>query len=303
MIRDNRKQIEYFNQWIAFDFQRIEKVGGIRKQPAFDANYEPQYVYELAGTHLHLLLRRYSRGDPILELRPHLLRHIEVWHEAEQLGASIWTPEVQHSRHAWAVNQNYYIRSFWLIGLALTMELEESAWRQLLALIGNEGQDALLDRVIATRQPARRIGASLCFPKQYERLLEVVLAPIDQQAPMLRDYVNGWYASFDEPPKSGLSRMTNSHERPYWYDFETGEGAYFGFWCLEAVGVVKAFGMDDSLCLGLTNYPGDFLRPNGPTTHKPGAVPILPGSAGHESISQKVPSLFSRMRKVMPTQK
>jgi hypothetical protein len=31
--------------------------------------------------------------------------------------------------------------------------------------------------------------------------------------------------------------------------------------------VVKAFGLDDSACLGLEHYPGDLLRPDTSTTH------------------------------------
>ncbi|MDZ4146410.1 MAG: DUF1911 domain-containing protein [Burkholderiales bacterium] len=35
-----------------------------------------------------------------------------------------------------------------------------------------------------------------------------------------------------------------------------------------AAAAVKAFGMDDSLCLGHEHYPGDLLRPDdGPSTH------------------------------------
>jgi hypothetical protein len=44
-------------------------------------------------------------------------------------------------------------------------------------------------------------------------------------------------------------------------------GSYFGRWCIEAVAAVKAFGLDDSLCLGHEHYPGDLLRPNEATTH------------------------------------
>lgn len=62
--------------------------------------------------------------------------------------------------------------------------------------------------------------------------------------------------------------------QPYWYNYGDPErnpltmDNYFGRWCIEAVAAVKAFGLDDSLCLGHEHYPGDLLRPNGPTTHK-----------------------------------
>nr|WP_241192660.1 PoNe immunity protein domain-containing protein [Ralstonia solanacearum] len=60
------------------------------------------------------------------------------------------------------------------------------------------------------------------------------------------------------------------YDRPYWHrygDQNFEGGAYFGRWCVEAVAAVKAFGIDDSLCLGYPNYPGDLLRPDGPGTH------------------------------------
>ena len=44
-------------------------------------------------------------------------------------------------------------------------------------------------------------------------------------------------------------------------------GNYFGSWCIEGIAAVKAFDLDDNLCLGHKHYPGDLLRPNEPTTH------------------------------------
>ena len=60
------------------------------------------------------------------------------------------------------------------------------------------------------------------------------------------------------------------YERPYWYSLgnrQLDDSGYFGRWCVEAVAAVKAFGLDDRLCLGHEHYPGDLLRPDGPSTH------------------------------------
>ena len=240
----------------------------IRKTPAVDTSYEPQYVYQLALNHFQLLLRRYSCGDSIVELRSHFSPVLDAWEEAERLGAAVWSAEVQHSRHAWRVNLDQYIYCFWLTGLALSLNIAEPDWQRLLKLMGNEGEDALLDRVIASRQPGRKIGTTLCHPKPYHRLLDALLAPVSEQPTLLHGFVSHWYAELDRPPKKGLARITAMYDRPYWYEYANIEGAYFGFWCIEAVAAVKAFGMDDSLCLGLPNYPGDLLRPQGPSTHK-----------------------------------
>lgn len=208
------------------------------------------------------------------ELASHLVPCVTDWEEAERLGKPIWTPAIQHSRHAWSVNLDHYIRCFWLVGLALALNVDEALWQRLLALIGNEGEDALLDRVIASRQPGRKIGATLCHPKPYQRLLDAINAPKPKQPLLLKAFVEHWYQALDSPPEPGMSRATKIWQRPYWYEFHKVEGAYFGYWCIEAVAAVKAFGIDDTPCCGLPHYPGDLLRPDGPTTH-PTPTPAL----------------------------
>jgi hypothetical protein len=121
--------------------------------------------------------------------------------------------------------------------------------------------------VIATRQPGRPIGKQLRHPKPYARLLAAIDAPQPQQAQGLRDFVEHWYVELDRPSTKKQHAMYN---RPYWYVYgnENFEGgAYFGRWCVEAVAAVKAFGLDDRLCRGHEHYPGDLLRPDGPSTH------------------------------------
>ena len=153
-------------------------------------------------------MRSYSRGDPIGVLGSQLAPLTDAWESAERLGREVWSPEVQRARHAWSENLDHYIRCFWLAGLALALEPPGNQWRRLVALMGNEGQDALLDRVIASRQPGRKIGSVLCRPKPYQRLLDAVQAPPERQAGSLRDFVTHWYAELDRPPKKGLSRQT-----------------------------------------------------------------------------------------------
>lgn len=266
-MRDSLKDQAWFDQWIMYDIKHIDEVIERRKVPAVDKSYEPQHVYKLSNDFHRLILSRYSRGDAIEELAQYFEPLLNCWEEAERLGKGVWTPEQQHTRHAWKVNLDHYIRCFWLVGLALAFEIEDAQWQRLLVLIGNEGEDELLDRVIASRQPGRRIGIGLCHPKPYQRLLDAINAPSPKQAALLRVFVENWYKELDRLPKPGLSRDTAMYERPYWYEYHDIEGAYFGYWCIEAVAAVRAFSLDDNACLGLPNYPGDLLRPQGPSTH------------------------------------
>ncbi len=292
MIRDASKSVAWYDEWIAYDRQRMAKAAQMRLAPLANSTYEPHFVYELSGLQLHLLLRRYCRGDPVASLREHLAPMVDAWAASDELGRSVWTEEQWSLRHDWRRNRNFYQRCFWVAALALALDWPGEAWPRLLALMGNEGQDTLLDRVLATRQPQRRIGSTLCHPKVYQGLLKVVDAPSAAQAAALRRYVAGWYASQDRPPRKGLSRLTNSDERPYWYDYADYEGAYFGHWCLEAVAVVQALGVADSACLGLPNYPGDLVHPDGPSTHV--AVAVAVDDAGMQATKG---SWWERLRR------
>jgi hypothetical protein len=265
--RDIKGGADYWNRLFALASKAIADRHETLKLPSGDPTYRPQYLFNLAKDYWHLILYRYSRGDPIRELSTHFVPLLDAWEESERLGKDVYTPQQQRTRHDWSINLDHYIVCFWLVGLALALEIPDDQWRRLLALIGNEGNDALLDRVIATRQPGRPIGKQLRHPKPYARLLAAVDAPQPQQAQGLRDFVEHWYVELDRPSTKKQHAMYN---RPYWYVYgnENFEGgAYFGRWCVEAVAAVKAFGLDDRLCRGHEHYPGDLLRPDGPSTH------------------------------------
>jgi hypothetical protein len=184
------------------------------------------------------------------------------WQASDDLGSRVWTSDQWRARHAWALNFEHYIDCFWLVGLALAFNIPEGQWQRLLVLVGNEGQDLLLDRIIATRTPSRKIGASLCYPKPYARLLEAIEAPQVRQAVLLSQFVEHWYKEVGNAAKSGRQKQAPPFKAPYWHNYHRLEGGYFGYWCIEAAAAVKAFGLDDSLCVGHPHYPGDLLRPD-----------------------------------------
>jgi len=271
MIRAPIGKKEYWDKWIDHKHIYIKEVQERIKQPSGNPSYRPQYIFELVIDYLKLILRRYSRGDAVSELAQYFSPLLDAWEKSELLGKDVWTKEQQYTRHAWVVNLDSYNHCFWLVGLALILEIPEEQWQRLLVLIDNEGEDELLDRVIASRQSERKIGNKLCYPKPYQRLLDAINAPKEHQAKLLREFVDKWYKELKQPGKKGMTRYESLYLYPYWYKYiDRGleSGWYFGNWCIEAVAAVKAFGLDDLLCLGHEHYPGDLLRPNGPSTHQ-----------------------------------
>jgi hypothetical protein len=284
MMRDLFVDDSYWNEWIAFHESlivvNIQAIELTSKNPS----YRPQYVRDLAFFHIKLSLYRYARGDAVSELLQYFEPFLHYWEESERLGKEVWTPAQQHTRHTWSVNLDHYIDCFWLVGLALSLNIPDVQWQRLLVLIGNEGQDLLLDRIIATRQPTRHIGDTLCYPKPYARLLKAIDAPQTKQAGLLNAFVEHWYLEVGKAAKSGREKQAIPYKEPYWHGYHFPmKGAYFGYWCLEAVAAVKAFGLDDSLCLGHPHYPGDLLRPGSVTAAN--ALRLLPELA--ESIGKE----------------
>ena len=270
------------------DLQWIARAWGLLSGPSKNPAYDPQFTHDLSRDYLRLAITRYSRGDSIRQLNQYFSSLLDAWELSNKISIELsaqlkssesWdqrslltAPQISkdssghNDLRAWVFhlsNLNHYNWCFWLVGLALALEIPDAQWSRLLVLIGGEGQDVLLDRIIASRQPARSIGSQLLHPKPYARLLKAVDAQRPEQAALLRDFVDHWYSELARKGKDEL----------WWYIYgdpikhPLEMGSYFGRWCIEAVAAVKAFGLDDTLCLGHENYPGDLLRPDGPSTH------------------------------------
>lgn len=245
----------------------------LSKTPPSNLVYEPQFQFNLCAYHARLTLTLYSSGTPIRDLAQHFPGLLEAWELSNRLSDEICKEHHLQTCRDWDFslsNLNHYNWCFWLVGLGLCLEIPKDQWQRLLDLVGGEGEDVLLDRVIASRSPERRIGSALLHAKPYARLLKVVDASRLQQAVLLREFVDHWYTELKRPAPKNKKAPTNE---PFWYIYGDPEkhplemGSYFGRWCIEATAAVKAFGLDDSLCLGHEHYPGDLLRPDGPSTH------------------------------------
>jgi len=271
----------FWDRAIADSWQRIA-------EPSKNPSYRPQYVWDTGMSTLRQLLCLFSSGALVSHLSQHFGRILEAWELSNKLAFELnaqlkpgqgWdhrhvlrAPSISEDSRshgdprAWIFrlsDLNHYNWCFWLVALALLLEVPDEEWRRLIALIGEEGHDVLLDKVMATRQPDRIIGTTLLHHKPYARLLAAIEAHEEQQAGKLFAFVDNWYAE--------LQRKGN--DELWWYLFADPvkhpleKGSYFGRWCLEAAVAAKAFHMDDSLCIGHESYPSAFLGPDGPGAH------------------------------------
>lgn len=266
MIRNFLGDRKYWSEWIDKDLNWLGESTALLSGTSKNPEYDPQLSWNVSKDVLRLMLRRYSRGDQLLELRCLFPILLDRWELSEYRSSEICAKHNLKTCRAWVfdlADLNHYIWCFWVIGLALLLDIPENEWQRTLALVGGEGKDVLLDRVIASRQTDRVIGSVLLHKKPYARLLKAIDAPEPQQAALLREFVEHWYPELDR----------SEQQRPWWYLYGDPEkhplemGSYFGRWCIEAAVSAKVFSLDDSQCLGHENYPGDLLQPGGLSTH------------------------------------
>lgn len=273
MTRDMMGDSSYWDGRVVAEIKSIANSLERLKVPAENSQYEPQYLFNLAEKYFRIMLLKYSRGDEVDGSMEYFSGLLESWERSNEESVKLCRENGVERCRDWIFelcNLNHYNWCFRLVGLALALNINDKDWRRLLNLISGEGEDVLLDRIIASREHQRPIGMNLLHEKPYSRLLKCIDSSSELQPHLLKNFVENWYRELKRPSPNNRK---SPPDEPYWYVFGDPEknplsmGSYFGRWCIEAVAAVKAFDLDDYLCLGHEHYPGDLLRPLGPSTH------------------------------------
>ncbi len=249
MLRDKVKPSEYFDKWVSYDLEQIARIQSEIDSP----NLLAPYGRVLAASHiceksLSVVIMRYSAGFDLGSLRGDMLVFLQ---KREQLRAmcEALPPELQKNRAMYErLSFDNYIDHFWWLSLAFCLGMERSYIVRTLVLIGNSGKDALLDRIALKLGDERPVtAAQLLFPKQYAGLFQAIDATAEEQARLLKQFLDGWYKG--------------NRNVAAWYDrHQHDDTGYVGYWCFEAALVVKLFGLDDSECRTHPHYPEDLVH-------------------------------------------
>ncbi|MDZ4306001.1 MAG: DUF1911 domain-containing protein [Pseudomonas sp.] len=261
MIRAPLGDKQYWEGRESKDQHWIERARKLLAEPSANPVYRPQFAFDVAKDSLTSGIRAYSQGRNVVEIATCFPLLLDAWEMSNSAAHEVCAQNNLQVCRDWTfelTDLSHYIWCFWLVSLALALQIPDDQWRRLVALIGEGGQDVLLDRIIAAREPGRVIGEQLLHAKPYSRLLKAIDAPQEQQALLLLAFVEHWYPELNRRGK----------QQPWWYVYGDPvkhplemEG-YFGRWCFEAVAAVKAFGLDDSACIGHEHYPADLLHPS-----------------------------------------
>lgn len=161
MIRAPWGNKQYWDDHEAKDLQWIERVSKILSEPSANPVYRAQFTFDFAKDNLRAAIRGYSSGGNITTIATFFPGVLDAWEISNRESDKICAENDLKTCRDWTfelTDLNHYIYCFWLVGLALTLEIPDEQWLRLVALIGDGGQDILLDRIIAYRQPEREIG-------------------------------------------------------------------------------------------------------------------------------------------------
>lgn len=282
MIRTSFGNKNYWNKQKLLYIEIIKNRKEELSKPSKNRNFDPEYSWSLTKDYFKFILTLYSKGETISELSEYFVGLIDAWELSNKLADELKAtlepnqgfdhrhlliaplvsddPRAHNDPRSWIFNLsniNHYNFCFWLIGLAILLDIEDNLWQRLLSLVKGEGEDKLLDMVIASRKKDRKIGDKILHKKPYARLLKAIESKEENQAKLLLEFVDNWYVELEK---------RKGNEELWWImkgipiEKILEMGNYFGYWCIESSVCVKIFNLDDSLCLKHQHYPKAFLH-------------------------------------------
>ncbi|QBG34930.1 PoNe immunity protein domain-containing protein [Litorilituus sediminis] len=244
MLRDILKNKAYYNDQVDFLTDTIKKrIKKIEKLQVTD-EVKMKASFRVTDYTIELLHQKYSRGDDLAELKPHLLEALE-YRQWQKDYADALPDNEQAARIDWEeLHEDDMRRTLIWLAFAYCLDMGQAYYLKVLELIANQGQDALLDNIaVAMGDTDRDIADTTLFKKRFGKLLKVIEAEPSQRPAAVKAYLDAWYKAEGSPD---------------YHLMDT--DAYIGYWCWGAALVVKLYNIDDSSFIDHEYYPKDLVH-------------------------------------------
>lgn len=245
MLRDKLKNKVYYDEQINFIDNAIKKrINKLKTVDKFTDEVKMKQSFRIVHYSIELLHQKYSRGDDLTEFKTHLEAALE-YRQLQKHYADLLPPHEQKNRIGWEEIRNDYLEDFlkWL-AFAYCLDMGQDYYQQVFELIGNQGIDALWDKIaVEMGDTGREVAESLSFKKRFGKLYKVIEGAPEQRPALVKAYLDAWY------------KLEGS---PDYHLMDT--DAYIGYWCWEAALVVKLYNIDDSSFIDHEYYPKDLVH-------------------------------------------
>ena len=224
-MRDNLKDVVYFNEFIEEDMARINKFsdklrsGEVREDRLFAVK---QKVHDLK---LGILVARYSRGDEICLLEEEYIKLVEEWEE-------VWEPE-------------YYNKNLKMISLAVLFDVDKVLIERIKGMLEKSDiRDWLLEYLVNAAE-CEQINSSpqMLFPKAFLSLQKAVFEK--NKIESLKKYLSHeWY----------------NEDCGCYEAHKSKQNIYYGYWSFESGAIAKILNIEDSSLKDVPYYPYDLVH-------------------------------------------
>ena len=237
-MRDQRRDNDYFTQLLADLEEALAETQQALDDGEFTSLSEQvdtaQQLYQLA---IMRAVAHYSYGGRPSELKPYVLAILPYRIQLSRMADKL--PEA-HQCYRWdfeqlggvgeacgSANINRYVYVLWWLALLNAVEAEQPHQDAVLAIIGEQGKDALLDTIaVQLGDTNRPVAQHLYYPEPYQTLLSALQSQTPaEQVDLLNQFIAKWYDSLDDAD---------------WFDNDLCEcefvytDYYVGYWCFEA---------------------------------------------------------------------
>lgn len=224
-MRDSLKNVEYFDQFIHEDLERVKKFsaklenGEVKEERILPVKSK---VHDLK---LGIIIAKYSKGDKLTELEKEYFELVSEWEE-------VWEPE-------------YYNKNLKMISLGVLFGADTGFAKKVkMMLEKSEINDWLLCYLLDSLDDEQKErGKELLFPKSFSNLQSVVFK--EGKIQILKEYLsNDWY----------------NEDCGCYEAHKSKQNIYYGYWSFEAGAVAKILNIDDSSLKDVPYYPYDLVH-------------------------------------------
>ena len=226
MLRDSRRDEEYFKNYIEKKNKKIEKIEMKMLELINDLGADCENVNKMQNSitleYLHRLIAMYSLGSSIDEMRESFIRYMEIEDRVKE-------------RHTLSYNNIILIFS-----LAILLDIDEKIMENFKNRLNESRYSKYRDTVFEflTGIP-KEDKAKEWKPHTLTEILSS--SNEDEQIELLRTYATHWY-----------SRSSGA----YWYGYhKKNEELYFGYWCFESAAIAKKLKLDEKHFEDIQYYP------------------------------------------------
>lgn len=192
---------------------------------------------------------RYSRGDTIESMRDSVYQALQMLELMVNTLQSIATEKPSTAHMYGKLDQYNYRDTLILLCFVLAASGKQELIGRAIKACDYGSQDILIDKIFTLLgHPPKTPSDKLVFPKMYTPLLAVMEAVLYERPALMKKFVEGWYKSMKPAA---------------WYNTDgpdSGEGAYYGYWCIEAALIVRLMNIDDSSFCDNIYYPADIVH-------------------------------------------